>query len=73
MRALMQLGALGGSAMAGLPGLAVAAPSVVGIQELLRNPRLANAVMRPGSGAPNQLLIDLLRAGQLSAPVIAAQ
>ena len=73
MRALMQLGALGGSAMAGLPGLAVGATTAVGIQELLRNPRLANAVIRPGSGAPNQLLIDLLRAGQLSAPVIAAQ
>jgi len=73
MRALLQLGALGGSAMAGLPGLAAGATTAVGIQELLRNPRLANAVMRPGSGAPNQLLIDLLRAGQLSAPVIAAQ
>jgi hypothetical protein len=34
---------------------------------------LANQIAPSAGNIPNQLLIDLLRAGQLSAPVIAAQ
>jgi ribosomal protein L29 len=73
------LGTVGGLG-AGVPGLALAAlPYATGAasRSLMFRKGAQNALanqIAPSSGnIPNQLLIDLLRAGQLSAPVIAAQ